>query len=812
MIKMKSGHPGLMKAKFLLAVFRSLGVAVASLTAASTAVAASQTSGKIFEEGDLIQGTGAVFLIRGGLRCGIPSLEVFASYGFDGGEVLHVSDEEVRAVPEGPILGLAKPDEVAKASDEFPQFGVPGQKVTMDRLQDLFQLHKSPKAQGTFELPYVIPSVLWPATGAGASARAMRRFYRSALLTRKIDDAGYVTSNQHRGHAHDDCWPFPTWGQAGGAGWLFSHAGDPYAAMFKLPLFTSLKGWEAKAVAVTAHDPNVGLQLDLGPNASLATPAMNVDSFVTPFIAVDWNGTLPADAKPFLEWTTTDAPQFDAARRIEFSRTPPTGGRQVTMIAAHRHPLWTGRITKLRVNFDNAAPAHITFRGLHTAIDSRHPVNNPQWLEACADYFDWTTDIDFLRANLDRIRQTTSFSVREFGLTENGVAVVPWVGHDGRPGFTIGADGKKKMFPGRGVGNNYWDLLPFGGQDAFLTITLFHALKRVADLEEQITLHPEWNIPAIPKRAETLRGYVARLQSEGSKKFWNAKDGRFYGWIDRDGVPHDYGFTFMNLEAVRYGFASDAQAKAIVDWVSGRREVAGDTSRGEDIYHWRFAPRATTRRNIDCYGWVWSGPETIPWGYQVQDGGAVLGFSFYDLMARLRVNGPDDAWQRLKQITDWFAEVQAAGGYRKYYAADPKRGTLQGGGPPGGLGMDQEFQESVLLPQVMLYGFMGFTPQPEGFRIEPRLPASWPALTITRIAVQDSVLDVTARTDTLDLVCRKGSAKLLKISLAPGQWQLAITDAQAQPVGATTSCVVKTGADKISVTLQTGQQAKFTRR
>lgn len=716
------------------------------------------------------------------------------------------------------LFAFALPlDAAAPSSAEFPEFIVPGQKVAMGRLRDLFLLHQSPQTVGTFEMPYIIPSVLWPAIGTNASVAAMRQYYRALLLNRKIDDEGYVTSNQHRGHAHDDGWPFPTWGQAGGVGWLFSHAGDPYAAMFKVPLFTSLAGWGTNSVTVTAYDPNAGLQLDLGPNASLTTPAIDVDTLVTPFIALEWNGTLPADAKPFLEWITVDAPEFNAERRIAFSPipAPPAYGpdRRVTMIAAYRHPLWQGRITRLRVSFGNAAPAHIIFRALHTAVDSRHSVNNSQWLEACADYFDWTTDIDFLRANLARMRQATDFAVHEFGLAENGVAVVPWVGHDGRAGFAVGADGKKQIFPGRGVGNNYWDLLPFGGEDALLTISLYHSLCRVADLEKQIIHHPEWNLPAIPKRAGALRGYVARLQSEGTKKFWDERKGRFIGWIDRDGVAHDYGFTIMNLEAVRYGFASETQARSIVDWISGRREVAGDTSRGADIYHWRFAPRATTRRNIDYYGWFWSAPETIPWGYQVQDGGAVLGFSFYDLMARLRVNGPDDAWQRLRQITDWFAEVQQAGGYRKYYNSKvPERGTLQGGGPPGGLGMDQEFLESVLLPQVMLYGFLGLTPQPDGFRIEPRLPKNWPALTITRIAVQDYVLDVTAWPDALEINCRQGSIKPLNLSLAPGQWQLAVTDAQGQATGATTFHAVKTDADKISLTLQTGQRAKLTRR
>ena len=68
------------------------------------------------------------------------------------------------------------------------------------------------------------------------------------------------------------------------------------------------------------------------------------------------------------------------------------------------------------------------------------------------------------------------------------------------------------------------------------------------------------------------------------------------------------------------------------------------------------------------------------------DGGAVFGFSYHDLMARLKVLGPDNAWQRLREIIPWFEEVQAAGGYRKYYDGS-REGSLQGGGTAGGLGL-----------------------------------------------------------------------------------------------------------------------------
>jgi hypothetical protein len=50
----------------------------------------------------------------------------------------------------------------------------------------------------------------------------------------------------------------------------------------------------------------------------------------------------------------------------------------------------------------------------------------------------------------------------------------------------------------------------------------------------------------------------------------------------------------------------------------------------------------------------------------------------------------------------------------------------------------------VLVPQVMLYGFLGFAATPEGYQIHPRLPKEWPSLTVSGIRFQRQVLGVTA--------------------------------------------------------------------
>ena len=327
--------------------------------------------------------------------------------------------------------------------------------------------------------------------------------------------------------------------------------------------------------------------------------------------------------------------------------------------------------------------------------------------------------------------------------------LAPFAGHDGRAGFDLGpefrvrvdeegphleagpTDPGKRLAHGHGIGGNYWDLLPFGHKDAYATMLAYPALLAMADLEEAVRGHPGWHIPACPDPAcspDRLRETAEALRAEAQRIFWNPETRRFAACVDGDGCLHDYGFTFLNLEMIHYGVASHDQAVDILDWIAGDRVVEGDTSTGPDIYHWRFAPRSTTRRNVEWYGWYWNGPETIPWGGQVQDGGAVLGFSYHDLMARLRVHGPDDAWERLAEVADWYGEVVAGGGYRAYYADGRDGATLQGGGTAGGLGLDHEFYESILVPQVLLYGFLGYRPGHEGFSIDPRLPASWPGL------------------------------------------------------------------------------------
>jgi hypothetical protein len=659
----------------------------------------------------------------------------------------------------------------AQVPEDFPRFVVPGHEKQMDSLRQLFWLHYAPAGPLISLWDEWMPmSTLWPARGSGRDLEAMRIRWAAALAGRGINAEGYVHTHQHDGLAHAEGWPFPLWMQAGGLGWHFRGTGvGGYDAPTVTPEGCKLTGASDGGI----NDKGWLVELtDAG--ATIQTPPFSVPARVGPWLRLNWWAEGLEGANCYVEWTTSDQPEFAPDRRMYFS---PTGGSKLntnvvetrTMIPVSRTAGWTGTITGVRICFDNPGPARVVIKSFHTACDTRHNINNSNFIRGCHDYFAWSGDLAFIRGQVQRIRTAMRFVMREFDTRNRKCIYTTWPGHEGRSGVRF-VEGKKAIIPGEGIGSNYWDILPFGGEDALATVYYYDTLLDLANLEEQITQHPEWNVAGGADAFDPadLRQHAGEVRDYGTKRFWNEKTGRF-GTVDLEGKMNDYGWTFLNNEAVYYGFATPQQARTIRDWISGRRKVEGDTAQGADIYYWRFAPRASTLRNIDYYFWGWTNPEDVPWGYQVQDGGAVLGFSYHDLMARLLVDGPDDAWARLREILTWFDETQADGGYREYYK-DPARGTMQGGNVPGGLGIDREFFESILVPQVMLYGFLGLQLTADGCQISPRLPSDWPSLTITRIHLRDHVLDVTVKDKVIDVTDRAPAVAAPLAIHAPKGW------------------------------------------
>ena len=698
----------------------------------------------------------------------------------------------------------APQDLVEGVPDDYPRFHFSGHDSRAALLSRYLWHHFHHRAgqdgggKVLFNKEYLTLSDMWVA-GAFVEAhnKSIQEVFRSHFLGIKLDPEGYVHTHQHFSHAHDYGWPFPLWTQVPGgaagvtAGWHFQEDGAGwvwgYLKGWKSPLYhgeSCLKGWELEGLRSHGLVEGKWRLEATGDSPALVTPkGIEIDALNAPFLQLRWKRSPepPGHAIPYVEWLREGDERFGEDRRVHIypgqSEFEHLTGTTHCITPMHRHPKWRGKIVRLRLALaPGESDVTLDIDSFFAAYDTRHPINNPFFILACWNYYRWTGDVDFLRAAIDRMRRALRHQQKEMGgLALNHIRNT-WPGHDGRPGYTIAPDGSKTYHPGRGIGNNYWDLLPFGWDDMYATSQYYAATLVMAEVEEAIRAHPGWGLPRGPLALDPteLREHAAAVKAEANRKFWDDQKGRFVGWIDADGVAHDYGFTFVNLEAIWYGIASDDHARAIMDWVSGRRVIEGDTSTGEDIYRWRFGPRATTKRNVECYGHAWTGPEAIPWGGQIQDGGAVLGFSFFDLWARLQVRGPDEVWERLGEILAWEEEVWAGGGYREYYQDGTRGTTLQGGGTAGGLGIDFEFHESSLLPAIVVYGFLGLDPQADGLAIRPRLPSQCPQMGVSSVLYCGVRLGIKATSDRIEIALEDRPRDPLHVRL-DGEWRLAQT-------------------------------------
>jgi hypothetical protein len=671
---------------------------------------------------------------------------------------------------------------IKNVPDDFPHFTFthyPEQAQLLSHFLWYHFHHRLGNSEVQFNKEYLLTADIWLGNASPRdSQERIQDVHRRALLETYIDDEGYVSSHQHFSQAHDLGWPFPSWGQAHKdlaqvkgktAGWHFQ------------PL-KSVRGWIGEhlrasngneyagetAVSLWAlHNvKSLGIENDswhletVGPSPTITTPkGYCINAFDAPYLQLRWNrsGAAHNHTAPYVEWLRESDTEYTSDRRVYFylDQTPLSQQFYHSIMTMYRHPKWQGKIKQIRISL---APGESDMKfeidSFFTVYDTRHTINNPVFILASCRYFNWTGDLDFLRHQINRMRLALHYQQTVMGGLQYHHIRNPWPGHDGLPSWHKDHNGELTFHSGHGIGSNYWDILPFGWDDLYATNQYYAATLAMAELEEAIQLNPGWNMPlgAIQLDSQQLRQHARKVKETANNLFWSEADGRFIACIDKNGEKHDYGYTFLNLDAVWYDLASQDHAQQIMDWISGKRIVQGDTSTGADIYRWRFGPRATTRRNIEWYGQGWWAPESLDWGYQIQDGGAVLGFTFYDLWARLQILGPDNAWQRLLEILAWEKEVHLEGGYREYYEGGKRGTTLQGGGTCGGLGIDYEFFESSLLPSIIPYGFLGLDARADGsLVIHPRLPKACPEMALNNILYHNVHFDIRAANNMIEL-------------------------------------------------------------
>jgi len=655
----------------------------------------------------------------------------------------------------------------------------------------------------TFNKEYMLTSDIWLGGAVEkATNRRIQEIHRQNLQELKIDDDGYVQTHQHFSFAHDSGWPFPIWTSAATnveglkgktAGWHFQDlANIPHWVGDTLRSWknnnelveqfcgaTAAEHWELVNLrSLGIVDQRWHMEATGRSPEIITPPGVEIDAFNAPYLQLRWKrtGSPPGHALPYIEWLGENDSEFSPQRRAFFYLENKSSKNDLfhSIAIMYQHPQWTGKIKRIRIALaPGEADVKFEIDSFFTVYDTRHTINNPIFILASCRYFDWTGDIDFLRLNINRMRTALRYQQRVMqGLKLNHIRN-PWPGHDGLPGFYTDEKGQTIINAGHGIGSNYWDILPFGWDDLYATNQYYAATLALADLEKAINDYPDWDIPAGESRfdPEQLRQHARQVKETANKLFWNTRTGRFIACIDKEGARWDYGFTFVNLDTIWYQIASDKHARTIMDWITGKRIVKGDTSTGADIYHWRFGPRASTVRNLKWYGQSWFSPQNIPWGMQVQDGGAVLGFSFYDLWARLSVLGPDNAWERLVEIMQWDDEVHQAGGYRQYYQDPNHEGVLQGAGTLGGLGIDMEFFESSLVPAIVTYGFMGLKViNGDTLYIDPQLPQAVPIMGVKNLFFHGFLCDILVKKCAIEVNLRQKPVTDVKIGLA-GPWK-----------------------------------------
>ena len=443
------------------------------------------------------------------------------------------------------------------------------------------------------------------------------------------------------------------------------------------------------------------------------------------------------------------------------------------------HPDWNHKIvTELGVQFVgqdgknfNVSQGRINF--IRPTYDTRQSNATYQFILAVGSYFSFTRDYKTLLKVINKARKGILFLTHALEGEKGLLSLEYLYGHDGVVPYCI--EGKETdRLSYHSIGNGYSDLTVSPMICLEANVYFYQALKTMAMLEDAMKDVENDNPTSLSVKnrlpygervyynytSESLRTLAATVKANIEKPIqpqkvddydntygagdynyrnvgglWNPNTGRFcLGINEYNGKVLDFGHVYLNLEAVVAGVGTDAQQLEIMKWIDGQRTVAGDRSTGKDIYFYEFAPRFNTRdceEDGGCYGFIqdenfyyriwYYGYDT--WSRQVQNGGAVVAWSYYDLVARARVLGVSNALKRLDEIKKWYLKILDYGGnglafYDDYYDDLDYELTLenpdmymvysiQASGIRGGgaMGLDAEFIENIIfirsIPDVL---------------------------------------------------------------------------------------------------------------
>lgn len=327
-----------------------------------------------------------------------------------------------------------------------------------------------------------------------------------------------------------------------------------------------------------------------------------------------------------------------------------------------------------------------------TTLDRRHINTNALFIQAAWTYYAWTGDRPFLDKLWTKLKKAMDYQLRTLVRGDewviNACGDGQGLSHRGTHCSTVGC---KTLF------SNYWDLLPFGGKDAWATIDFYNSLLAMSQVRATF---------GDTAGAQDYAEKAARTRTDFDRIF-RAGD-HYIAAVDCDGKRHDHGLSFVNIYAVASGLTDGDKASQIFAWLDAR---------SAEVYKYKFAPLSSlqTTRNA----WRRRDANDYTRDAQLQDGGANFVVSGNDVVARSKVRGADDAFARLRSILQRYSEAdKLTGGSPDIFGT-----TIQGGDHPGALGvLSFEFPESGLAGAAFLYAFVGVEPRWDGLVVIPRIP------------------------------------------------------------------------------------------
>jgi hypothetical protein len=354
--------------------------------------------------------------------------------------------------------------------------------------------------------------------------------------------------------------------------------------------------------------------------------------------------------------------------------------------------------------------------------DSRHTGTNAILITAAWRLYCWTGDRAFLREIHPKLRRAMEYQLTHLHAHELGIIL-----SDTEFGPNQGGRA------GRDYGTNFYDIQPFGGRDAYATILYYRSLRAMGEIERVLG-----NEGAARKYRNDL---MPACRRSFNRVFWNDATGRYIACIDVNGREVDIGHTFLQFEAMEAGLVDAPRATRIFSWL--------DDPTTDTYTRWRFAARHNTVPNRD---W-WPPFGKWPWDKQVQNGGALLAESAFDLLARARMQGADGAADRLLGILGRYAEPDRLCGGAPLFTGERPQGGDLGAGAVGV--MFSEFPETALLSEAMFTGFLGISVDAEGMTIAPALPREFDSFTIRDIAYRGGRFDISATRQATTVRCTR---------------------------------------------------------